>query len=201
MLRGIQSCVFHTFSRVGICSDTRHVANKLIILRTKHTGLSENSTEGRKPCVTVSAAGGKKGYQRELSSAEKSSKRTQSQKLGKDLVVVNLGQKGVTDSFLAGLYTALKANTMVKVRAGGFDKKETIDTLCEALDCVCIHSIGGTITLYREKGLPTPPKLQGALSVGASAADGGKSAKSKRVLQKEQQNAAIKDPPPEFKVI
>jgi len=101
-------------------------------------------------------------YQRELSSSEKKALRTKSQQLAQSLVTVNCGANGASVAFLSGLFSALHANTMVKVRLGCSRgaKEELTKEICSALDCVCIHSIGSVITLYRQKGLPKPPGLQ-----------------------------------------
>lgn len=45
----------------------------------------------------------------------------------------------------------------VKMNDGcGYARKEGKQLLEGYLDCVCVHEIGFTLTLYREKGLPRP---------------------------------------------
>jgi len=62
--------------------------------------------------LTVSCS----GHQVPLSNAERAAKRADAQRLGKALVTVAVGQKGLTDTFLEGVATALAANELVKVR-------------------------------------------------------------------------------------
>jgi hypothetical protein len=53
----------------------------------------------------------------------------------------------------------LAKHQFVRVRLGegsGLDRKQTADALERLLDCVCVHQIGFTITLWRQAGLPRP---------------------------------------------
>lgn len=148
-----------------------------------------------------------KKYQPALSSKEKSLKRAESQRL--TLVTVNLGQKGLTDSFVEGLYAALEKNTLVKVRTGGYKKDEATKELCDILDCECVHSIGSVITLYRQKGLPVPSKLQKIRSTRANSDDDhdrqglvqGSSRNEKAPSRNDTNSQENKQPPPEFTVM
>jgi len=56
------------------------------------------------------------GFQQPLSNAERKAKRADAQRMGKGIVTVQLGQKGLTETFLKGLADALAANELVKVR-------------------------------------------------------------------------------------
>ena len=55
------------------------------------------------------------GHQPALTNAERKTKRAESQRLGKAVVLVQLGMKGMTPSFVEGLASALAANEFVKV--------------------------------------------------------------------------------------
>ncbi|PSC75879.1 putative RNA binding [Micractinium conductrix] len=115
------------------------------------------------------------GYQRPLTNQERKAKRAEAQRLGRALVTVQVGQKGLTDSFMDGLRAALLANELVKVKVGAAD--ESLDEVAEAVqaacDCVLVHKIGFTLTLYRERGLPPAGRCAGAGAAAAVAADAG----------------------------
>lgn len=97
-----------------------------------------------------------------LSNAEKKSLRQKAQRMHENLVTVNAGDKGLTVHFLSGLHDALKANQLVKVRMGCSrqEKKDKTEELERLLDCVCVHSIGSVVILYRQKGLSKPLELE-----------------------------------------
>lgn len=54
--------------------------------------------------------------QQPLTSAERKAKKAEAQRLGKALVSVNLGQKGMTTAFLQDMANAISRNELVKVR-------------------------------------------------------------------------------------
>lgn len=134
-------------------------------------------------------------YQRELSSSEKKALRTKSQQLAQSLVTVNCGANGASVAFLSGLFSALQANTMVKVRLGCSRgaKEELTREICSALDCVCIHSIGSVVTLYRQKGLPKPPGLQQRENDEEKARDNDNSSKSSSILYDDEDASSFDD--------
>lgn len=57
------------------------------------------------------------GFQGPLTSAERKAKRADAQRLGKAIVLQQLGMKGITPAFVQGLCSALVANELVKVRS------------------------------------------------------------------------------------
>lgn len=72
---------------------------------------------------------------------------------------LQVGQNGVTQNTLASAMDVLQKHEMVRVRLGegsGLGRKGTAKALERLLDAVCIHQIGHTITLYRQKNLPRP---------------------------------------------
>ncbi|KAL4443985.1 hypothetical protein ABPG75_011722 [Micractinium tetrahymenae] len=92
------------------------------------------------------------GYQQPLNSQQRKAKRAEAQRLGRSICMVNLGQQGLTPQFLEGFRLAIAANELVKVRVGACD--DTLEEVAEALaaagDCVLVHSIGFTLTFYRQ---------------------------------------------------
>ncbi|KAL4855272.1 hypothetical protein ACK3TF_004030 [Chlorella vulgaris] len=139
----------------------------------------------RRTAVLVAASATRNpsgGYQQPLSNSERKSKRGEAQRLGRELVTVNLGKNGFTPAFLDGFRTALTSNELIKasacppacllacssfllaglVRVGSCD--ENVDEVAEALtavgDCVLVHKIGFTLTFFREKGLPPPRPIK-----------------------------------------
>jgi RNA-binding protein YhbY len=158
----------------------------------------------RKHCMLLIAGAAKKeGYQRPLTSSERKAKRAESQRLGKALVTYQLGQRGLTPTFLQGVADALKAHglckvssaktrhglqerhtitlithlshyttisqtcfcceffTKIQIRLGDcdLDRDQAAEELQHVLDCIAVHKIGSTLTIYRDKGLPFPPPL------------------------------------------
>lgn len=133
-----------------------------------------------------------------LSNAEKKVLRQKAQRMQDSLVTVNAGDKGLTVNFLSGLFDALKANQLVKVRMGCSrqEKKDKVGEIERILDCVCVHSIGSVVILFRQKGLSMPGELEGLLqSDDVSDVDVGKQDKKDDGVLK---SVAIPD---EFKVI
>jgi len=135
-----------------------------------------------------------------LSNAEKKVLRQKAQRMQDTLVTVNAGDKGLTVNFLSGLFDALKANQLVKVRMGCSrqEKKTKTEELERILDCVCVHSIGSVVILFRQKGLSMPQELADLLRDDADLAD-------ENVVEKEAHkdvNASARaNIPDEFKVI
>jgi RNA-binding protein YhbY len=130
------------------------------------------------------------GLQPPLTTAERKSKRAEAARLGKALVAVTLGQKGLSPTFLQGLAAALAGNELVKVRintpnhkiasaahrprfsrqvrvGSDYDMKEVAEELERECDCVVVHKIGFVLTLYRDSKLAPPPCM-----VASAGADG-----------------------------
>ncbi|KAI3427170.1 hypothetical protein D9Q98_007107 [Chlorella vulgaris] len=159
----------------------------------------------RRTAVLVAASATRNpsgGYQQPLSNSERKSKRGEAQRLGRELVTVNLGKNGLTPAFLDGFRTALTSNELIKVRVGSCD--ESVDEVAEALtavgDCVLVHKIGFTLTFFREKGLPPPrpvkrsrvaqPAAAAAAAPAAAAAAGAAAALAAAEAAGQQQQAA-----------
>lgn len=74
----------------------------------------------RRTAVLVAASATRNpsgGYQQPLSNSERKSKRGEAQRLGRELVTVNLGKNGLTPAFLDGFRTALTSNELIKASA------------------------------------------------------------------------------------
>ncbi|KAG7667207.1 hypothetical protein Ndes2526B_g04290 [Nannochloris sp. 'desiccata'] len=142
------------------------------------------------------------GMQQPLTGAEKKAKRSESQRLGKAIVLTQLGQKGITPAFIESAASALIANEFIKVRVGGDEEiKEVAEELEKAIDCVVVHKIGFVLTLYRDKSLP-PPACLGGPKDPVEAAEIEAEAKNKKKAKRKQPSAPEgPPPPPEFTVI
>lgn len=73
-------------------------------------------------------------------------------------VCLQVGQKGITATFLAACMDLLAKHRFLRVRVGeGGKKQEALAALLAALlDSVCVFQIGSTVTLFRQGGLPRP---------------------------------------------
>jgi len=142
------------------------------------------------------------GMQQPLTGAERKAKRSESQRLGKAIKMQQLGQKGITPTFIESAASALVANEFIKVRVGGDEEiKEVADELEKAIDCAVVHKIGFVLTLYRDKSLP-PPACLGGPKDAMEAADIEAEAKNKKKAKRKQPSAPQgPPPPPEFTVI
>lgn len=134
-----------------------------------------------------------------LSSADRKAKRAEAQRLGKSIVTVQLGQRGVTQSFLEGLYAALAVRGYVKIRVGGcdMDLEEAVAAITSSADCVLIHKIGSTFIVFRDTSLPPPSGL--ATTTGDGNGDG-----APRPLKEKRQSSRpeyLDNAPPEFTII
>ena len=69
---------------------------------------------GRRMCLMAHAEENNK-YQRPLTGAERKAKRADAHKLGKSIVTCQIGQRGLTESFLQSSADALRANELIKV--------------------------------------------------------------------------------------
>lgn len=85
----------------------------------------------------------------------------------------------MTPTFLAAAMDVLQARQYVRVRLGdgcGLERSQAAGALATLLDAVCVHQVGFTITLYRQKGLPRPsncPLNHAAVSGGKGNGGGG----------------------------
>lgn len=142
------------------------------------------------------------GMQQPLTSAEKKAKRSESQRLGKEIVATQLGQKGITPAFIQSAASALVANEFIKVRVGGDEEINVVaEELEKEIDCVVVHKIGFVLTLYRDKSLP-PPSCLGGPKDEAEAAEIEAEAKTKKKAKKKRPAQPEGPPaPPEFTVI
>lgn len=122
--------------------------------------------DGGSSAAALPAAG---CWQQPLSSAERKAKRAEAQRMGRDIVTVNMGKNGISQNFIAGLAGALAANELVKVRLSSnclLEVDEAREEVTQATDSVCVHAIGSTIILYRDKTLP---RLESTLVIEARA--------------------------------
>lgn len=69
-----------------------------------------------------------------------------------------IGGGGISPTVLAGMMDVLIKRQFVRIRCGtgGGERKALAKELERLLDCQCVHQIGHTITLYRQKGLARP---------------------------------------------
>lgn len=205
----------------GVCSffqaqEINHVTLVNSNLTTKcNFGIKSWHVLARNVCAPASRSkgsidGGKdRLYHPELSSTERKAKRSQAHRMGKSLVICNMGAKGITLAWLESLFATIRANQLVKVRLGGNDKETTAEELCALLDCVCVQSIGSVIVLYRQKGLPEPMKLQRMREKNSSAqvsenSEENKSDKVNGMRENQIENRKRShnpDGPPEFTII
>lgn len=77
----------------------------------------------------------------------------------KRLMKISIGQQGITFNFLMACMDLLVKHEIIRVKIGsgaGYSRDDMQFVLQELLDCVCVHKIGFTLTLYRNKTLPRP---------------------------------------------
>jgi RNA-binding protein len=68
--------------------------------------------------------------------------------------VVQLGQTGVSDAFVAETNRALAAHELIKVRIGGDDRVARVangDALAERTDAAVVQRVGKILVLWRPK--------------------------------------------------
>jgi RNA-binding protein YhbY len=164
-------------------------------------------------------------YQAALPLRERKVHRATAEGLAKEnrLVKFQLGAQGFSASFLTGCIDALLKHEVIRVKLGGFTKQElgaAAELLEGALDCLVVHQIGHTLTLFRQAGLARPsnlPPLASALPEqfeydedkfrrGGGEAEGGAEAAKQQKLQKKrdkaaQDSAAARKLPPQFQVL
>lgn len=68
--------------------------------------------------------------------------------------IVHLGEKGLTEAVMAEIDRALTAHELIKVRAGGLERKEreaAFAEICRRLDAQPVQHVGKVFVLYRQK--------------------------------------------------
>lgn len=175
-----------------------HVTRRGMHSSSVHTPLRQYASIPWNRLVVCAAREVSNQRQPVLSNAEKKVLRQKAHRMQDSLVTVNAGDKGLTVNFLTGLFDALKANQLVKVRMGCSrqEKKDKVGEIERILDCVCVHSIGSVVILFRQKGLSIPGELEALLGRDdVSNVDVGKQGKKDDAVLK---SITIPD---EFKVI
>ncbi len=74
--------------------------------------------------------------------------------------MVHLGGKGLTDAVISEIGRALDAHELIKVRAGGMERKEretALTEICERLDARPVQHIGKVLVVYRKKPADATP--------------------------------------------
>lgn len=89
---------------------------------------------------------------------------------------LQVGAQGMTATVVAAAADMLAKHELIRVRLGdgcGLERKAAAVQLEELLDCMVVHQIGFTITLYRQRGLPRTHTSGGSgNAVGGSAVEG-----------------------------
>ncbi|KAI8476824.1 MAG: hypothetical protein J3K34DRAFT_516108 [Monoraphidium minutum] len=95
-----------------------------------------------------------------LTAKERAALRAESEQLARDkkLVQVQSGAAGITPAVLSSLMDVLVKRSFVRLRCGssGKERQAVAKQLERLLDAAAVHSIGRTITLYRQPGLARP---------------------------------------------
>ncbi|GIL48545.1 hypothetical protein Vafri_5045 [Volvox africanus] len=100
-------------------------------------------------------------YQLPLHIKDRKAWRSKAETMAKEkrLINIQIGQLGITPSFLQACADVLQKHSLVRVKLGdgcGLERRSVATVLEKYLDCVCVHQIGFTVTLYRQAGLPRP---------------------------------------------
>ncbi|KXZ53825.1 hypothetical protein GPECTOR_6g743 [Gonium pectorale] len=130
----------------------------------------------------------------------------------KRLINIQVGQLGITPSFLRAAADILQKHSLVRVKLGegsGLERGEAVTVLERYLDCVCVHQIGFTITLYRQAGLPRPSNTISDVEAADTAPAGngdplvaaGKAAAAAKEARKKAGQQPPAQRPPEFSVL
>lgn len=95
-----------------------------------------------------------------LTPKELSQRRSEAEEMQREkkLTQVQVGAAGVTPAILATVMDILIKRSFVRLRCGvgGKERQALAKELVRLLDCTCVHQIGFTVTLYRQKGLARP---------------------------------------------
>ncbi|GIL74448.1 hypothetical protein Vretimale_2135 [Volvox reticuliferus] len=100
-------------------------------------------------------------YQLQLHIRDRKAWRSKAETMAKEkrLINIQIGQLGITPSFLRACADVLQKHSLVRVKLGdgcGLERRSVATLLEKYLDCICVHQIGFTVTLYRQAGLPRP---------------------------------------------
>lgn len=85
----------------------------------------------------------------EITSQERSALRASAHPLR---VVVQIGDRGLTEPVLKEIETHLAAHQLIKIRVNGADRDEReamLQTICDTLSCAPVHHLGKTLIVYR----------------------------------------------------
>ncbi|GLC60819.1 hypothetical protein PLESTB_001679600 [Pleodorina starrii] len=131
----------------------------------------------------------------------------------KRLINIQIGQLGMTPSFLRACADILQKHTLVRVKLGegcGMERRSAAALLEKYLDCICVHQIGFTVTLYRQAGLPRPSNTlreegEDGASAAAAALEAEARARSAAAAEKQRRKKAGQQAPqqrpPEFNLL
>lgn len=113
-------------------------------------------------------------YQRRMPAKEVKELRSQANTLARDkeLINVQIGANGLTQNVVIAIMDVLAKHQFVRVKMGegcGLERGALAHALQQYLDCVCVHTIGFTVTLYRDARHPRPSNLPEHLGVGTSS--------------------------------
>lgn len=154
-------------------------------------------------------------YQRRSAMKDIKQLRAQANTLARDkeLINVQIGANGLTKNVVISIMGVLGKHEYVRVKMGegcGLERSALANALERYLDCVSVHEIGFTVTLYRDSRHPRPsniPDIQGAYASEVVAAEAPIAVTPERPAPKKKtsnkQPAAVKRTarsqlPPEF---
>lgn len=125
------------------------------------SGSTVSATTDLEDCVDHSMMHPSVRYQPRLPTKDRKQLRTQAETLAKDKKLINLqvGSQGITPNFMSACMDVLLKHEFVRLRLGegcGYGRSDAKQQILSLLDCVAVHEVGFTITLYRQKGLPRP---------------------------------------------
>ncbi|EFJ50647.1 hypothetical protein VOLCADRAFT_88682 [Volvox carteri f. nagariensis] len=154
-------------------------------------------------------------YQHAMHIKDRKAWRSKAETMAKEkrLINIQIGQLGITPSFLRACADILQKYSLVRVKLGegcGLERSSAAKLLEKYLDCVCVHQIGFTVTLYRQAGLPRPSNTlrsneDGDTSAAAVALEAEAQARSAAAQEKQKRKKAGQQKPeqrpPEFSVL
>ena len=68
--------------------------------------------------------------------------------------VFQIGKGEIDETLIKGVDDCIKARELIKLKVlenSEYSAREAADTLCEALDCECVHVIGRKFVLFKQK--------------------------------------------------
>lgn len=116
----------------------------------------------------------------------------------KRLLNIQIGHLGITPSFLRACADILQKHFLVRVKLGegcGLERRSAAAVLEKYLDCVCVHEVGFTVTLYRQAGLPRPSNTlrstdEAGAIMAAAALQAEAQARSAAIVEKQKRKKA-----------